>query len=110
MRPEIHLLRKIERLPAAAKVPVGRFARELGVTQAIAISMLEWLIHIGRLEPQTLRPFVPMPNRDWPDKFKSELAKVERGEAKIAPVVRIPSRAAAERTYGGVSTAYEGPA
>jgi hypothetical protein len=109
MRPELHLLRKIERLPADVKVPVGPLARELGVTQATALSMIEWLVNVGRIDARTLRPPHRMPAQEFSDDFKHQLKRVERGEAKIAPVVRVPPRAPLDRTYGGVSSAYDGP-
>jgi hypothetical protein len=103
MKPELHLLRKIERLPHGVKIQVGPLSRELGITQAMALSMLELLVHTGRLERQTLRPPAPLPSKAWPESFQTQLDRVERGEAKLAPVLRI-RRPDPDGTLGGVAT------
>jgi hypothetical protein len=91
MRPELHLLRRVAARPPGEKVPVGRLAREFGVTQALILDMIGWLVRAGRLDPATLRLAAPphkntgVRGNDVP--AAELLPEIERflAEAKMSP-------------------------
>jgi hypothetical protein len=63
--------------------------------------------------PSPARPPAPLPSKAWPERdpeaeFQAQLERVARGEVGIAPAFT-PRKASLDRTFGGVSSAYDGP-